>query len=405
MVKVAVIGTGSRGFYGFVLPLSQKRDVQLVALCDVNPARCQVVAGFLKEKTGCLVPQYKDYHQILTEDIDLAIVTTPDFTHAEIAVSLMKAGKDVFVDKPLATKTEDCLKVYQTMKETGRRLFLGFNLRYDPVCRRLKEILDSGAVGRIVNITNADFYEGGKTYMGRWNRFYKYSGGLFCHKGCHDFDIINWYLNMARPLRVVAMAGVDIFQPQGIPFAPDGKKIGPYCRACEASLLCPDASKIQTPLYTEKVAENDHYYPDTCLYLSKKDTHDNGFVLVEYENGSRIFHWECFFTPVSTRRYTVVGTHGHLEADLSENKIVLYPRWKKEQITHMLTRGEGGHGGADATMLESLLLSWQDPDSFSFPSVREGIYSVVIAQAAEKSRREGRIVSTSELIDWKILSG
>ncbi|HOJ40065.1 MAG TPA: Gfo/Idh/MocA family oxidoreductase [bacterium] len=404
MVKIAVVGVGGRGFHGFAWPLRQRRDVQLVSLVDTNLERAQVAARLIKEKTGLVVSRYGDYRELLKTEVDLVVVTTPDFTHAEIAMATMRAGKDVFVDKPLATNTADCLRIYETMKQTGRRLFLGFNLRYDIVCRRIKEILESGALGRIVNISNADFYEGGKTYMARWNRFYKYSGGLFCHKGCHDLDIMNWYLNMARPLRVAAMAGVDVLRPEELPVAAAEKKIGPYCRVCQVRQFCPDAARVESPLYSEDVARVDAYYPDTCIYLSEKDTHDNGFAMVEYEGGQRVFHWECFFTPVSTRRFTIVGTRGHLDADLAENKIVVYPRWRKDRITYSLMRGEGGHGGADANMLEGLISSLNEPGRFKFTSVEEGIMSVVIAEAAEKSRRQGRIVETKELIDWEVLA-
>ncbi|MCM8769963.1 MAG: Gfo/Idh/MocA family oxidoreductase [Candidatus Omnitrophica bacterium] len=404
MTKIGIVGVGGRGFYGFAWPLSQKKEAKLVAVCDTNLERAKVVSRLIKEKTGISPAEYSDYREMLQEKIDLLVVTTPDFTHAEIAIEAMRAGQDVFVDKPLATKTTDCLKIYRTMKETGRRLYLGFNLRYDIVCRRIKEIIESGALGRIVNVVNADFYQGGKTYMARWNRFYEYSGGLFCHKGCHDLDIINWYFNLARPLRVVALAGVNVLHPGEIPFAPGKKRVGPYCRACEVRFHCPDAGRVESPLFSEEVAKVDSYYPDTCIYLSDKDTHDNGFLLVEYEGGKRAFHWECFFTPVSTRRFTIVGTRGHLDADLAKNEIVVYPRWSHDRITYSLVRGEGGHGGADANMLDTLLLAVKEPGAINFTSVREGIMSVVIAEAAELSRRQGRIVEISELIDWNDLA-
>ncbi len=405
MKKVGLVGTGGRGCHAFAGPLCTNEHLRTTALCDINAKRLQAAADMLKQDHHVDVKCYTDYGKFLNSGLDMVFITTPDFTHADLAIQALNAGKDVFVDKPMATNVADCLRIYQAMKKSGRKLFLGFNLRYDPVCRKIKELIDAGVVGRVVDVSNFDFYDGGKTYMARWNRFYAKSGGLFCHKGSHDFDIMNWYLDMRTPIRVSAFGGVDVLTPQGIPFSyKDARDVGPYCRACRSRKLCPDTRQVVSPLFTEEAAAEDSYYPDTCIYLSEKDTHDNAVAIVEYEGGARISHWECFFTPVSTRRFVVMGDRGHLEADISKNELILYPRWRRDTVTYQLNRVEGGHGGADPSMLDVLTDACVTNRDITFASVREGIASVAIAQAAEISRREHRTVEIKELLDPAILS-
>ena len=65
---------------------------------------------------------------------------------------------------------------------------------------------------------NREFYDGGRTYMARWNGKKSESGGLWIHKGSHDFDVFNWLLNFPKPKKVSAFAGMNVFTPQNFPF-------------------------------------------------------------------------------------------------------------------------------------------------------------------------------------------
>ena len=77
------------------------------------------------------------------------------------------------------------------------------------------------------------------------------------------------------------------------------------------------------------------------MYLSDKDTHDNGIAMVEYDNGARASHMECFVTPISDRRYTIVGELGQIEASLTDRIVTLRPRWSKEIVTYQIPDEEG----------------------------------------------------------------
>jgi predicted dehydrogenase len=382
--------------------LSKRPDSDVVAFADPNMERMREARRLIgRESIGL----YADAAEMLrAEAMEVVVVTSPDYLHRDHIITALRAGRHVIADKPLATSAAACKEIGRASRESGKHVFMGFNLRHEIVCRRIKELVDGGVVGRVVIVKNEDFYGGGRTYMARWNRFYAKSGGLFCHKGSHDFDTLNWFNAGGLPVRVSAFAGVEVLQPKGLPFAlAPGEKAGPQCDVCQVAYKCkdryPDIGRWKAMWYG-KAREADGYCRDECIYLSEKDTHDSGVAIVEYDNGVRASHWECFFTPVNTRRYTIIGDRGHLDADLALDHITVYPRWTQDRIEYNLRRPEGGHGGADPDMLHSFVEALKTGRR-PLTTIRDGTLSVAIADAAERSRREGRIVMIEELITRK----
>jgi len=203
------------------------------------------------------------------------------------------------------------------------------------------------------------------------------------------------------PVKVSAFAGVEVFRPERLPFdlAP-GEKAGPHCAVCAVKHKCGDRFdewEKEDGLFGESAREEDGYRKDVCMYLSEKDTHDSGVAIIEYDNGVRASHWECFFTPVSTRRFTVIGDRGHLDADLRGDLLTVYPRWSEDRIEYHVSRPAGGHGGSDPLLVDTFIRNIREGTAPA-ATVRDGTMSVVIADAAERSRREGRTVLIEELL-------
>ncbi|MEO6907485.1 MAG: Gfo/Idh/MocA family oxidoreductase, partial [Abditibacteriaceae bacterium] len=190
-VRVGIIGTGGRGIGCFGKLLKEHDGVHLAALADPNMQRLEGAQQTLESDAAL----YTDVEAMLRESkLDGVVVTTPDFTHADTVIAALYAGvKHILVDKPLATTTDGCVKVVKAMEETGGKVAIGFNLRHAPLLARIKEIIANGEIGELMLAENREFYDLGRTYMARWNRKYAWSGGLWIHKGSHDFDIFNWW--------------------------------------------------------------------------------------------------------------------------------------------------------------------------------------------------------------------
>jgi len=285
---------------------------------------------------------------------------------------------------------------------------MGFNMRHVAVVREMKRLIsERGEIGRPFHLSAIEYYNGGRSYMSRWNRLKKYSGGLFVHKGTHDFDVLNWLNEPARPAWVAASAAVNILNKDHLPFElEEGETAGPTCHECPCNYKCPDrvgwapkgTEDDKRLLFTDETAAEDHYHKDLCMYLSDKDTHDNAMALVEYDNGSRAYHSEVFITPRSNREYKVIGDRGHLEADTGARTIEIWPRWTKNRVVHHVERVAGGHGGSDPTLMGGFvrsLLKGERP----LAGAIDGVWSLAVGCACEIAREQNRIVHLRELLD------
>jgi len=396
--------------FGQLMTTEFADDVELVAMADTNRERAKAGLKFL----GVSAEVHEDYHDMVArKDVDAVVVTTPDYLHEEPCVAAFKQKKHVLVDKPLAITGKGCLRVIEAAKRANALLYMGFNLRHDAVLKELKSLVVQNTFGKIYSIQAIEHYDGGRTYMARWNRLKKYSGGLFIHKGSHDFDIINWMMGEARPERVSCFGNVFTLNPKGLPFKPrPGVKPGPTCTACAYLKKCKDAlpaipqrrpagaAGAVSMMYDEKASNLDGYHRDLCIYLSDKDTHDQGIGIVEYDNGATASHSEYFVTSLTNRRYLIEGTLGHGEGDLHANRVEVRPRWSQEIITHDIKRPVGGHGGADNHMCAEFIQCLKRGLRPSASGI-DGAWSVAIGQACELSRAEKRMVRINEVLDVK----
>lgn len=399
-VRIGIIGLGGRG-NGFARMFKEHPEAEVVGVAERNPER----ARRARKNLGVRFDIYEDYEDLLDrDDVDAIVVTTPDYLHREHAVSALEAGKHTLVDKPIATSVPDGLAILEEAHRSERVLCMGFNLRYVPVIAEAKRVIAEGRIGRPFFALASEYYCGGRTYMSRWNRLRKYSGGLFLHKGSHDFDILNWFNEPARPIRVSAFAGVDVLKPEGLPFElRPGEEAGPTCSTCKVAHKCPDRvvwynPEKMEPLFDLETAKLDGYHKDLCMYMSDKDTYDNAVCIIEYDNGAKAFHSECFITPVSNRLYTVIGNLGHLEIDAHEKKLTLYPRWTRNCVVSHVESGGGGHGGSDPTLADSFIRSVKFGERPRAGAI-DGVWSIAIACCAEISRDEKRVVEISEVLD------
>jgi len=400
-LTIAIIGIGGRGFHAFGRMLAARSDATIGAFVDPNPLRLKAAVKGLGVAARCYATSKELFKK---ERPDGVIITSPDHTHEENCLTAITNGVPVLVDKPMATTSAGCLRIIEASNKAKVPVSVGFNLRHIAVLHMTKQLIADGRIGRLMLIENKEFYGGGRTYMSRWNRKYKLSGGLWVHKGSHDFDIFNWWNADGVPIRVAAFAGVNALRPDKIPFkVGKNKPVGPYCGECAYLKTCPDAYPLLPGviIHSAEIAKADGYRPDLCMYISDKDTHDNGISIVEYDNNVRASHLECFIANFSDRRYTVVGDRGILELSLEKPTEILFrPRWGSEDlIIHVPPMGEGGHGGSDPNLLETFLTSLRTGATGSSTAL-DGIRSVAVGEAAEISWRNHRMVDIRDLVDF-----
>src|SRR5262245_55441015 len=118
-INIGCIGVGGRGSHVMRWAIEtgkNSRPAQVVAVCDVYRKRLNKAQEFSKAEMATL-----DYHEVIArKDIDAVIIATPDHWHAPIAIEAMKAGKDVYCEKPMTRTVEEAKRFYETAKATNR---------------------------------------------------------------------------------------------------------------------------------------------------------------------------------------------------------------------------------------------------------------------------------------------
>ena len=143
-----------------------------------------------------------DYRAILDDPgIDAVLIATRNDLHAPMAIDALAAGKDVFVEKPLATDTEGLRGVVRAYSESENRLMVGFNRRYSPLARKMKGFFEKRSTPMVLHYrVNA-----GQIPPGHWVHDDEQGGGMLISECCHFFDLMQ-YLTGARPVQVYARA-------------------------------------------------------------------------------------------------------------------------------------------------------------------------------------------------------
>ena len=132
---------------------------------------------------------------------DAVVITTRHNTHADMVTNALKAGKHVFVEKPLALNTEELEQVYDVLKTSGRVLMVGFNRRYSPYTQAIMTQFADVKARQVTIRVNA-----GSLDSDNWQLDSAVGGGRLLGEGCHFIDLA-CYLSGGRPSRVSAMAG------------------------------------------------------------------------------------------------------------------------------------------------------------------------------------------------------
>ncbi|HOK56321.1 MAG TPA: Gfo/Idh/MocA family oxidoreductase [bacterium] len=180
-IKVGIAGLGRSGWDIHCKTISQLPNLyEIVAVCDLDEKRRAEA-----EKTFKCV-SYKNFDELIKDkSIELVIVATLSNMHTEHTIKALKNGKNVVCEKPMATNLKDADKMIKVAKETGNLLTIFQNRRYSPDFLKVKEIIDSGIIGRVVLIKMLQHSFGRRW---DWQTLKKYGGGLLNNWGPHIID-------------------------------------------------------------------------------------------------------------------------------------------------------------------------------------------------------------------------
>ncbi len=372
-IRIGLIGVAHRAH----IAKNWQKDERsrIVAGCDIVPEYLEK----FQEEYGKDTFICADYRKLLErDDIDAVAIFTPDNFHAEPAIAALQAGKDVFLEKPMSITIEDCEAIIKAEKESGRKLMIGFNLRYNDYFNTMKEIIDSGAIGQVKTIWIRHFINyGGWAYFHDYRANHKGSTSLLLQKASHDIDIAHYLIGEYFD-RVAGMGTLSVY---------GGDKPNDLtCDGCDEKHTCSD--------FTDR---NDGPGKRMCCFRQEVDVEDQSAIMMSTPGGIMGTYMQCHFAPDSWRNYAIIGTEGRVESN-QDDTVTLYTRKhnttrhnSKTSFTkavYEIGNGQIDHGGADPVMCKAFLDYLVDdvpPRATSY----DGLMAVSVGVRGAESIRNG----------------
>ena len=192
-VNIAIVGLGYWG-PNLVRNLWEADRVQVAAVCDPNPRALTPIARRYPSIRS--VPRYEDL--LADDDVDAVAIATPVHTHFAMARAALRAGKHVFVEKPMAARSEECLELMALADERSLVLMPGHTFLYSPPVRKVKELLDDGELGELFFATFS------RVNLG----IHQSDVSVVRDLGPHDFSMLLYWLGKPTFVRAVGRDAV-----------------------------------------------------------------------------------------------------------------------------------------------------------------------------------------------------
>jgi predicted dehydrogenase len=363
-IGIGLIGLGGQGGEHLRVLLALER-AKIAALCDTDEATLARAEAAARNR-GHEPLTCGDYRDLLKHSsVDAVYISVPDDLHERVAVAALEAGKDLFLEKPIAHTPQAAKAILAAAERNERVLQLGLVYRYAMLYRRLAELAASGEIGRPVMAWCQEFRQ--PFPDAAWYHSQERTGGTLNEKDCHHFDLFNWILGSGAR-RVFASGSRAVLAPGG------GYEIG---RKSDG----------------------------TPRYLEYGDNVDNASVVVEYESGAIAQLNLCLFlTPPdwSHHFYQVgfIGSSGKVVTSDTARGVLTITGGRegnhREEIEVKEPEGPWTfHPGGVLQHLEFLECVRDRKEPFA--GGRVAWEASRLAFAAERSIHEGRIVEIGEL--------
>jgi len=185
-VGILLIGCGRAGMIHARNFFKRVSNAHMAAVSDINPQAARAAA----EEFG-LEKWYTDYREAVVQPgVDAVVIVSPTHLHCEIVEFCADQGKHIFCEKPMAITEEECTRMLAAVRRNRVMMQLGFMRRFDRSFEKAKELLDAGAIGRLVQIHS---HTRGPSKPQPWMYDLKASNGILAEVNSHDIDSSRWF--------------------------------------------------------------------------------------------------------------------------------------------------------------------------------------------------------------------
>jgi predicted dehydrogenase len=324
------------------------------------------------------------------DGLDGVFVGTRCPTHARYAAMAIRAGLPLFLEKPVCVSREQHAMLSEAAAGRPDRTVVSFPLRFAPIVRQTKRLLDSGELGRITLVQAVNNVPYGSVYFHSWYRDPAETGGLFLQKASHDIDCV-FHLLGGRPAMAAAMAAKLYFKGD--------RPAGLRCADCGERRSCAESDYVVSKRLREEVTG------DMCCFAEDTGNEDTAALLLRAESGAIIAYSHSFVVKKSAGRRGArfVGTEGSAEFDLYSGELRHDSYRVGHTATHRFAPDGAAHWGGD----EELALAFMDvlDGKPSVTPLQDGLDNAACCLAARESAELGAFAPVSGRLAGGPLAG
>ncbi|MBM7551571.1 Gfo/Idh/MocA family protein [Thalassobacillus pellis] len=372
-MNIGVIGYGLRASH--VIKELQQCDpsCEITAITEINQEAVKEKLGDEAEN----ISFYKTPEEMLEDQkLDGIIIGTRCDLHTEMAMKVFPSNIPIFLEKPVAINHQQLLQLKKANEKYKPQVVVSFPLRFTPILKHAKALIEEGKLGTIEHVQATNNVTYGTVYFQNWYRNEEQTGGLFLQKATHDFDYINYLLDL-KPTRISAMESKQIFT---------GDK--------PASLKCVDCSEQDTCLESAVLKRKKGEVPqgEYCCFAEDTGNHDSASALIQYETGMHVSYSQNFFVrkKAGVRGARLMGHKGTMEFDFYKNKLSIYQHHTDIVETHEIDTEGKTHFGGDSALVQNFIEVMKGGKAVSKSPLEDGLLSGLMCMKARDSVQNGR---------------
>ncbi len=410
---VSLIGLGFRGGKTYAKYFAEHDSCfRVECVCDIDEKRANEYGDNFGIKSDCRFTSDDEFFK--TKRSDVLIVSTPEKTHNRIAKKAIELGYNIFLEIPISDDPDELRELTASLSLYDKVVRVAYVLRYDAMICKLKEIIESGGIGKLVSLDyteNVVFWHDAHSFVrGNWNNTEK-AMPMILLKCCHDFDIIS-YLIGEECGSVSSLGSLFWFKKENQPSGAADR-----CTDCKYVDSCVySAKKIYIDMWksyglpasaapmniitgeypltdaalTEAIKTGDY---GRCVFCCDNDVVDNQTVIMQFKNGTTATLKMEAFVKDGGRDIRIFGTEGEIELSERMDTLIHKRYFGKDDVYKLSEIGhKNAYLDADTKMFEDFLseVKQNERREKAEPSNNgEFMESHFIALAAEESRRNG----------------
>lgn len=399
MLRLGAIGLGNRACKYLKYLELNPGVARLCAAADPDRYRCRRIARRFSLPDGCVFSSAEDLFAS-GHELDAVIIASPDRTHFGFAMQAVERGWAVLLEKPVATTLEECMALERAAAAKGVTVAVCYVLRFYPLYAKIREIVSSGALGRIVSVRHRiDVGADRMTHTfvrGLWARE-EDSSPILLSKAVHDIDILCWIAG-EKAVGAESSGGLVFFRREN---APEGS--AERCADCAEEKQCPYSA---ADLYLRRNAWNEGFEIPPggtktdavmrelvsgrygrCVFRCDNDVADRQSVRMMLESGAEVRLELDGTGPREGRRTVILCEKGSVATDGNYIKVRRSGERKCEVFDMSGYSAMPLHGGADLAAAEDFIEAVSGNRELRGADISSAVCSHGVCFMAEESRK------------------